>query len=142
MQYLLVTSGGRAFGLPAEGVGEILGIDELLPAPVVRPAVRGVILVQERLVPLVHLAALLDDTAPPAGMSPTAVLVSGVGVTVALEVDETAEFVRQEPTPVPGGWDLPWAAGVARCEGSIVPIVDLDALVERLRATARAGASS
>jgi chemotaxis signal transduction protein len=139
--FLLVTSGARHFGLPADRVRAIIGIDALLAAPVVRPAVRGVLPLPDGLVSLVHLAAALDDDVPPAEMGAVAVLVEGAGGRVALEVEETAAFVRQAPEPVPLAWQVPWAGGVGRHEGRLVPIVDLDVLVERLRA-AGAGAAT
>ena len=136
--YLVVVSGDRTLGLPADGVDEILQVTDVLPAPVVRAAVRGVLPVRNGLVPLVHLAAALDDTAPPATASGLAVLVRGAGRLVALEVDATDAFVREEPGPVPPAWEMSWAVGVARHDGRLVPVVDLDVLVERLRAD-RAG---
>jgi chemotaxis signal transduction protein len=53
---------------------------------------------------------------------------------VAFEVDDADEVVRENPLPVPRGQDLPWAAGVARPrEGALVPILDLEALEDRMR---------
>jgi len=139
--YLLVESGARTFGLPGHAVSEIIQVERLLPAPAARPAVRGVLSVRDRLVPLVHLAAALDDETPPETISATAVLVTGGGRLVALEVDATADFVPEDPDPVPSAWEVPWAAGVVRRGGRLVPVVDLDVLIERLR-TVRTGARS
>ena len=137
--YLLVVSDGRTFGLPAAGVDASVGIDGLLPAPVARPAVRGVLPVGDTLVSLAHLAAALDDGTPPAALGLFAVLLRADAGRLAVEVDVTADFVPQDPEPVPAAWDVPWAAGVARVAGRLVPVVDLDALIERVRAV-RAGA--
>lgn len=133
--WLLVASGDRMFGLPGDGVREILVVEDVLPAPTAHRAVRGVMPVHGRLVPLVHLGAVLAErVALPATPAAVAVVVTVGGRTVALEVDATYDFVRESPDPVPVGWDVPWAGGVARREEDLVPIVNLDVLVERLRA--------
>ncbi|MGH7909138.1 MAG: hypothetical protein ACRENW_04720, partial [Thermodesulfobacteriota bacterium] len=58
---------------------------------------------------------------------------------VAFEVDDADDVVREEPLPVPRGESLPWASGVGRGRGGVgggagglVPILDLDALGERI----------
>ena len=52
---------------------------------------------------------------------------------VAFEVDDAEEVVREQPFPLPRGEDLPSAAGVARQGEALVPILDLDALGDRIR---------
>ncbi len=52
---------------------------------------------------------------------------------VAFEVDDADEVVREPALPVPPGQSLPWATGVAQREGGLVPILDLDALGDRIR---------
>jgi len=104
-----------------------------------------------RLVPLIHLGALLSGTAaladPVAGVR-TVVLVEigggaggggphaqgAAGRQVAFEVDDADAVVREQPLPVPRGQTLPWAVGVAeQGEGEgLVPILDLDALGDRI----------
>jgi len=90
------------------------------------------------LVPLVHLGALLGDRPPPAERGRTTVLVAlgggeGEGERlVAFEVDDADEVVREAALPVPPGESLPWAGGVARRQGALVPILDLAALQDRI----------
>jgi chemotaxis signal transduction protein len=90
-------------------------------------------------VPLVHLAAFLSgsDVPPAEGNAVrTVVLVelgSGGGAKqVAFEVDDVDAVVREQPLPVPRGQALPWAAGVAEQAEGLVPILDLDALGDRI----------
>ena len=52
---------------------------------------------------------------------------------VALEVDDADAVIREAVLPAPPGESLPWASGVARREGSLVPILDWSALVERIK---------
>jgi len=51
---------------------------------------------------------------------------------VAFEVDDADAVVREPALPVPRGQSLPWAAGVAEQDGTLVPILDLEALGDRI----------
>lgn len=132
--YLLVRSEGKQYGLPVGRVLEVGDAPEVLTVPRALPAVRGVTPLRGRLVPLIHLGAFLTGREAPAEQGRTFVLVELGGRQVALEVDDADAVVREQPLPVPRGQTLPWAAGVAEREGdgSLVPILDLDALGERL----------
>ncbi len=150
--YLLVRSQGKSYGLPVGRVLEVGDASEVLTVPSKLPAVRGLTPLRGRLVPLIHLGALLSGTEAPAdpvaGVR-TIVLVElgaaggaggagGVGGArqVAFEVDDADAVVREQPLPVPRGQTLPWAVGVAeQGEGKnagLVPILDLDALGDRI----------
>jgi hypothetical protein len=52
---------------------------------------------------------------------------------VALEVDDADAVIREPVLPAPPGESLPWSSGVARREGSLVPILDWSVLVERIK---------
>lgn len=134
--YLLVRVEGREYGLPLGRVVEVGDLGDVLDVPRALAAVRGVTPLRGRLVPLVHLGALMGDRAPPPERGRTAVLVElGAGEgrrQVAFEVDDADDVVREAALPVPRGASLPWAAGVARRRGALVPILDLDALGDRI----------
>jgi chemotaxis signal transduction protein len=136
--YLLVRAGGKAYGLPVARVLEVGDATEVLSIPRKLPSVRGLTPLRGRLVPLVHLDSFLTgaDIPPdtPAPRSRTVVLVElGMsGKQVAFEVDDADAVVREEPLPVPRGQTLPWASGVAEQEDGLVPILDLDALGDRI----------
>jgi chemotaxis signal transduction protein len=136
--HLLVRAGGRLVGLPLDQVVEVLDPGAAFPVPAREPAVRGVTVVRGRILPLVHLGALLDGGACPAERSHTGVLVDLAGRRLCLEVED-AESVLYEPgLPVPSGTALPWAAAVARTEGGLVPLLDLAALGARITETTAA----
>jgi len=61
------------------------------------------------------------------------VLVELAGRYLALEVDDADEVIRGASLPLPDGESLPWAIGVAARTSGLVPILDLDALGERIR---------
>lgn len=140
--YLLVRSGGKLYGLPIGRVLEVGDATEVLTIPRRLPALRGLTPLRGRLVPLVHLGAFLTGSdapgGPPSGPvsgTRTVVLVElgASGKQVAFEVDDADAVVREQPLPVPRGQTLPWAAGVAEQEdGGLVPILDLDALGDRI----------
>ncbi len=136
--YLLVRSEGKSYGLPVARVLEVGDATEVLTIPRTLPAVRGLTPLRGRLVPLVHLGAFLKGSdAPPAepgNVVRTVVLVElgAGGRQVAFEVDDADAVVREQPLPVPRGQTLPWAAGVAEQEDGLVPILDLDALGDRI----------
>ena len=142
--YLLVRSEGKSYGLPISRVLEVGDATEVLHIPRKLPAVRGLTPLRGRLVPLIHLAAFLTGSEAPsaaaggaggAGGVRTIVLVElgASGRQVAFEVDDADAVVREQPLPVPRGQTLPWAAGVAEREGGgLVPILDLDALGDRI----------
>jgi chemotaxis signal transduction protein len=102
--------------------------------------VRGLTPLRGRLVPLIHLGAFLTGSdappSPPEAKSGvrTVVLVElgAGGRQVAFEVDDADAVVREEPLPVPRGQTLPWAAGVAEQKDGLVPILDLDALGDKI----------
>ncbi len=134
--YLLVRVAGQHYGLPLARVLEVGDLGEVLDVPRALAAVRGVTPLRGRLVPLIHLGALLGERAPPPERGRAAVLVqlgAGEGIRhVAFEVDDADDVVREAALPVPRGESLPWAAAVARRKGVLVPILDLDALGDRL----------
>lgn len=136
--YLLVRAEGKAYGLPVGRVLEVGDATEVLSVPSKLAAVRGLTPLRGRLVPLVHLGAFLTGREAPAaaaGAARTVVLVElgASGKQVAFEVDDADAVVREQPLPVPRGQTLPWAAGVGeRQGGELVPILDLDALGDRI----------
>lgn len=134
--YLLVRAAGKAYGLPVGRVLEVGDTTEVLSIPRKLPAMRGLTPLRGRLVPLVHLGAFLTGSeAPPATTGTRTVVLVELGASgkqVAFEVDDADAVVREQPLPVPRGQTLPWAAGVAEQESGLVPILDLDALGDRI----------
>ena len=132
--YLLVRAEGRLYGLPVGRVLEVADAGAVLDVPRTLLAVRGLTPLRGRLVPLINLAALLAGGTAPAAPVRTVVLVElgAAGRQVAFEVDDADAVVRGSALPVPRGQSLPWAAGVAEQNGTLVPILDLEALGDRI----------
>jgi purine-binding chemotaxis protein CheW len=133
--FLLVRTSTRRVGLQLAQVLEVISLGEVRPVPVVEPAVRGVVAVRGRMVPLVHLGALLDGVPCSPAAGATGVVVAVDGRRVCLEVEEAELLVREPVLPVPPGETLPWAVGVARVEEDLVPLLDVAAISSRLTET-------
>ena len=86
----------------------------------------------DKSVPLVHLSSLISNDPAPTDIKETAVLTRCLGSLVAFEVDDVDAVAGDEPVTVPDAWQLPWVCWVVRTEGSLVPVIDLDVLGERL----------
>jgi len=135
-RWLLVRSDGRVLALPAGSVEELVEIASPLPAPGVLPAVRGVAPYRGRLVPLVHVMAAIGDVTPPPEVGTTAVAVLVDGRRMLLEVDEADAIVTAPETSLPPGWGGQWAVGAVRQPEGLVPVLNLEWLVDRLMRTA------
>jgi chemotaxis signal transduction protein len=130
--FLLVRAGSRRVGLELSHVVEVTHLGRVHPVPAVEPAVRGVAAVHGRMVPVIHLGALLDGVPYPAEAGTMAVVVNVEGRRVCLEIEEAEILVREAALPIPPGETLPWAVGVARYADGLVPLLDLSALSSRL----------
>lgn len=129
--YLLVHAGGRPFGLGVEDVLEVRDPGEVAPVPALAPAMRGVESVPTGIVPVLHLAALLDGAPCPDARGATLVIARLGERYVGLEVD-AADVVRREPLLAPGADALPWVRAIASGDDGYVPLLDLSALEARL----------
>jgi chemotaxis signal transduction protein len=136
--YLLVQAGTRRVGLPLGQVVEVLDPGPWYPVPSAEPAVRGVSKVRGRIIPVVHLGALLDGRPCPAARGEVAVLVQLDGRRVCLEVDHAESVLADPGLPVSGESTLPWATAVARLSDQLVPLLDLTALGARISENASA----
>ena len=130
--FLLVRVGDRRMGLQLGHVLEVVQLGEVHPVPVMEAAVRGLVAVHGRMLPLVHLASLLEGRRFPAAPGTMGVVVSVGGRRVCLEIEDAELLVREPVLPVPAGETLPWAIGVARHAEGLVPLLDLPALSSRL----------
>jgi purine-binding chemotaxis protein CheW len=129
--FLLVRSGGKRVGLELSHVVEVIQVGPVHPVPSRDPAVRGVVDVRGRMIPVVNLGALLDAEAGSAPAGDLVVVVRVDGRRVCLEIDDAEVVVREPALPIPQGSTLPWAIGVARHADGLVPLLDLAALSSR-----------
>jgi len=130
--FLLVRAGPLRLGFPLDQVVEVSELGSVHSVPSHAPALRGVTVSRGRVVPLVHLGALLGSEGIPDQQSGTAVLTALGGHAVCLEVDEADVITREELLPVPANEPIPWALAVVRRDDGLIPILNLGALAERL----------
>jgi chemotaxis signal transduction protein len=132
---LLVRSGARRLGLPLHGILEVGEAPVVSRVPGAAPAIRGMMQARGRLVPLAHLGALVSGEAcPPPDPDRSVVLATVADQWLALEVDDVDAAPDEEVLPPPEGSGLAaWAVGVVRRDDRWIPILNLDALADRLR---------
>jgi len=137
--YLEVSVDGERFGLLLTQVEHVADLGDVLSVPTRTRAMRGVTSLRGRLLPLVHLGALLAGTEPPPSRGRTLVVARLGSRRVALEVDD-ADAVRREATIAPpGAGAAPWSRGIVRRDGDLIPILDLVGLSEALGVAEVAG---
>lgn len=132
--YLVIRVSGDRYGLPIEEVVEVVDDAKAETVPGAQHAVRGIARIRGRMVPVVHLGALLTGCSPPSECTHTVVVVRCGDRRVAFEVDDADAVVRAVPVSVSSEVRLPWISGVARHNDDLIPILDMDALSERLTA--------
>ena len=129
---LFARAGERRVALPLEHLVEVVNPGPAVPVPAAEPALRGLATLRGRLVPLVHLGALLSGGRCPAAASDAAVVIAVDGRALCLELEAVEEVARGDVVPVPAGEALPWALGVLRVEGGLIPVLDVIAVGSRL----------
>jgi chemotaxis signal transduction protein len=130
--HVVVRSEARVLALPVAAVEEVIVLDRVLAAPGAQPAVRGVAPVRDRLLPVAHLGALLDDAAGPGRRGNTGVVIATDGGRFVLEVDEAEDLVTLATEALPGGWRGLWATAALRRAGELIPVIDVTWLTDRL----------
>jgi chemotaxis signal transduction protein len=130
--HLLVRAGRRLVGLPLEQVVEVLDPGTTFPVPALEPSVCGVAVIRGRILPVVHLGALLDGMPCPEARTGAGVLVELGGRRLCLEVEDAESVLYDPGLPVTAAVGIPWAAAVARTSGGLVPLLDLAALGTRI----------
>jgi chemotaxis signal transduction protein len=133
--FLLVRTGGRRVGMELAHVLGVTSLGSVHPVPSTESAVRGVAFIRGTMTPVVHLGALLEGVSCPPEPSGIGVLVLLADRRLCLEVDDAELLVRDPALPVPPGSTLPWAFGVAKHGGGLVPLLDLPSLSSRFMET-------
>jgi len=130
--FLVARAGGRSIGLRVVDIIEVADLGTVHEVPGTDPSLRGVTRLRGALVPVFHLASLLSGSAHPAEQSEIALLAELNGASICLEVDAVDVMTRGELLPIPAGEIMPWASAVVRQDDALVPILNLNALRDRL----------
>ena len=134
--FLLVAAAGTRVALSVSQLEAVTAAGEIVPVPVAEPAMAGVATVRGETLPVISLALLLrGNESPEAGVF---VIVHAGGIRLCIAVEEAETLSRGDVMPLPPDGAIPWARAVLRDAGAFVPLLDLEALAERLAATGRA----
>ena len=126
--YVRVGLGDESYALPVEHVTETAEADGIAPIPGAPAHVAGVCNLRGELLPVFDLAGVLDLSARASGER-LVVLEHGM-LRAGLVVDEVADV-----GPLPGHSEAAEAellAGAVLCEGTLVGVVDVPRLFEKL----------
>jgi len=129
---LVLRSSDRTMAMKVEDVIEVgdRGAWQVVPAHL--PAMRGVTLIRGRLVPLLHLGALVEGEPAPPHPSPLIVVAASREQWVALEVDAVDSAPSRDVLADESAGGLPGlSAGALRREGKWIPVLNLEALARR-----------
>ena len=129
-EFLLVRLGSRRVGVPIDSIIAVEALGAVHPVPTTEPACRGVTTTRGRILPVMNLADLIGAASGEGGG--TAILLAIHGRSMCMEVDDAEAIIRGDLLPLPKGEALPWASGVVRLSDGLIPLVDLDAVGERL----------
>ena len=122
---MLVRVGDRQVCLMVGSLVEVIELTAPFPVPSATPALRGLIPVRERLVPVLHLGAALDGVACPDRLGEMVVLASVDERMIGLEVDYASEVMPAVVAPLPEDLLVPGAIGVVQREGVFLPVIDV-----------------
>ena len=131
-RWLIVRAAGRAIALPVTAVDGVVEVPPPIPVPAHGPAVRGVVPLRGRLVPLVHLAAAVGLGEPMPAASAVGVALRTNAGRFVVEVDDVTDLAMTAPVALPRGWQHGWATHAVRRAGEVVPVLDVDWVVEHL----------
>ena len=129
---MLVRVGDRQVCLMVGSLVEVIELTAPFPVPSATPALRGLIPVRERLVPVLHLGAALDGEACPDSLGEMAVIASVEERMIGLEVDYASEVMPALVDPLPEDLLVPGAVGVVQWEGLFLPVIDVALLGAQL----------
>lgn len=138
-ELLMVRAGQRLLGLPINSVRAVVDVAAPTPVPATRPALRGVIPAQGRLVPLFSLGILLDGAAVEESATATGVVMELEGKVLCLEVDEALAVVSETLLPMARDAGLPWASALVERNEHFIPVLDINLLAGLLSPLEAAG---
>jgi len=129
---MLVRVGDRQVCLMVGSLVEVIELTAPFPVPSATPALRGLIPVRERLVPVLHLGAALAGEACPDRLGEMVVIASVEERMIGLEVDYASEVTPALVDPLPEDLLVPGAVGVVQREGLFLPVIDVALLGAQL----------
>ncbi len=134
--FFSVNAGGAVFGLPVDSVQTIFRLQSITPVPLGPPIVAGLVNLRGKVVTAISLAKRLAMNDAPPAQSPFAVAVDCLGETYALVVDSVGDAMECdegdliEAPPHVDPLRAHATKAYYRIDGGILPVLDIEALVE------------
>jgi purine-binding chemotaxis protein CheW len=136
IEYVTVTVGGQAFGVPIGRVRDVFLPERLTRVPLAPGEIAGLINLRGRIVTLIDMRRRLDLAPLDPGARPMAVGVEQRGESYGLLVDAVGEVLKlpaESRDPNPLNLDPCWsrvAAGVHRLEDRLLVVLDVDKVLD------------
>lgn len=136
IEYVTVTVGAQAFGIPIARVQDVFVPERLTRVPLAPAEIAGLINLRGRIVTLLDMRRRLDLAPLDPGVRPMAVGIEQRGESYGLLVDavgEVLKFSAESRDPNPVNLDPCWsrvAAGVHRLEDRLLVVLDVDKVVD------------
>lgn len=134
--YVTVTLGEQMFGLPINRVQDVFVPDRMTRVPLAQPEVAGILNLRGRIVTAIEMRRRLDLPPRPDGQPVMAIGIELKGESYGLLVDSVGEVMRLADRACetrPANLDprlARVAASVARLEGQLMVILDVDRVLD------------
>jgi len=128
---LVVSAGGRPYGLPVRDVIEVLDNVTITPIPGVAPSVRGVVRYGRGVVAVVPLSRIVSSEDDGKPSRATVVVIRSSSTPMALEVDDALDVIDV------AGWLRSdscsrWSLGTVEHNDGLLRVVDARSVAEQL----------
>jgi purine-binding chemotaxis protein CheW len=136
IEYVTVTVGGQAFGVPIGRVRDVFLPERVTRVPLAPHDIAGLINLRGRMVTLIDMRRRLDLAPLDPGAQPMAVGVEQRGESYGLIVDavgEVRQVAAESRDPNPVNLDPCWsrvAAGVHRLDDRLLVVLDVDKVLD------------
>ncbi len=134
-QLVIFNVGDEVYGVDTSKVQEIIRMQAITHVPGAAPFVKGVINLRGRIIPVIELHQRFGLEARDPGRSSRIVVVETEGHVVGAVVDAVSEVLRiptgcvEPPSPIVTGPDSDYIRGIAKLEGRLITLLQLDRLL-------------
>jgi len=136
-QFVVFKLGRETYGLDIATVREIITMQTITQVPRTMEYVEGVINLRGRVIPVFNLHKKFDLQADETSRSTRIVVVEVEGNTIGMIVDGVSEVLRisndivERPNSIISDVDTEYLAGVAKLDGRLVILLDLEKVLSR-----------
>jgi purine-binding chemotaxis protein CheW len=135
-QVVCIDLAGDTYAIDISRVNEIIRVPEITPIPRAPAFVEGVINLRGRIIPVLDLRRRLGLVSTPSTKASRVAIVEMADHTIGLVVDGVSRVTRfredvvQPPSPFVAGVNSEYLRGIAKADGQIIILLDLDRVLE------------